>query len=130
MTLDYLPDIDNYGHHLVRLYDFDKKEALEFAKVLKKTILDDLQVLDLSTLPFIKSRNCNLILRLSYEDEGIRSNNQQTFYCDLTLEGFEEMLRLVKPFCEKDTRSHQYLYDIDSPIDFLFSPLGTWEMEI
>ncbi|WP_341224856.1 hypothetical protein [uncultured Arcticibacterium sp.] len=130
MILDYLPEINNFGEKLVRLYDFDSKQALEFAKVLKKVIIDDLQVLDLATLPFIDRKNCNLLLRLSYEDEGIRTNNEQTFYCDLTLDSYVKMLALIHPFCTKETRSHQYLYDIDTPIDFLFSPMGTWEMEI
>lgn len=130
MILDYLPEINNFGEKLIRLYDFDQKEALEFAKTLKKVVVDDLQVLDIASLPFISNKNCNLILRLSYEDEGIRTNNEETFYCDLTLDGFVKMLELIRPFCTKETRSHQYLYDIDTPIDFLFSPLGTWEMEI
>ena len=130
MTLDYLPEINNYGDNLVRLYDFEKEEALEFWKILKKTLVDDLQVLDLSTVPFIEPKNCNLILRLSYEDEGIRTNNQETFYCDMTLDGYVNMLNLVKPFTQKNTRSYQYLYDIDSLTDLLFSPHGTWDMEM
>ena len=130
MTLDFLPHINNFGDNLVRIYDFDKNEALEFAKVLKKTIIDGFQVLDLSTVEFIKRKDINLIMRLAYEDEGIRSNDLKTFYCDLTLEGYIEMFRLIKPFCMKDTRSHEYLYDVDSNTDLLFSPMGTWEMEI
>jgi hypothetical protein len=130
MTLDFIPHINNFGDNLVRLYDFDKNEALEFAKVLKKTIIDDFQVLDLSKVEFIKKKDINLILRLAYENEGIRSNDLKTFYCDLTLEGYIEMFRLIKPFCLKDTRSHEYLYDVDSNTDLLFSPMGTWEMEI
>ncbi|AWV97383.1 hypothetical protein [Arcticibacterium luteifluviistationis] len=129
MILDYLPEINNFGEKLIRLYDFDSKQAMAFAKVLKKVVIEDLQVLDLSTLDFIEKKNCNLILRLSYEDEGIRTNNEETFYCDLTLDSFVKMLELIRPFCTKETRSHQHLYDIDTPIDFLFSPLGTWDME-
>ncbi|MGK0139912.1 MAG: hypothetical protein ACI9DJ_003378, partial [Algoriphagus sp.] len=66
MTLDYLPLINNYGDNLVRLYDFEKEEAAKFWKILKKTLVDDLQVLDLSNVPFIQTKKCNLILRLSY----------------------------------------------------------------
>ncbi|MFT5887099.1 MAG: hypothetical protein ACI9IP_003572 [Arcticibacterium sp.] len=130
MTLDYLPLINNFGDNLVRLYDFEKEEAAKFWKILKKTLVDDLQVLDLATVPFIQAKNCNLIFRLSYEDEGIRTNNQETFYCDLTLDGYINMLNLVKPFTQKNTRSYQYLYDVDSLTDLLFSPFGTWEVEI
>jgi hypothetical protein len=131
MILDFLPHINNFGDNLVRLYDFDKKEAIKFAGAVKLTIVDSFQVLDLSKLDFIdRKEDINLIMRLAYENEGIRSNDNKTFYCDLTLEGFEEILRLIKPFCEKDTRSHEYLYDVDSNTDLLFSPMGTWEMEI
>jgi hypothetical protein len=130
MKLDFIPHINNFGDNLVRLYDFDKNEALEFAKVLKKTIIEGFQVLDLSTLAFIKRKDINLIMRLAYENEGIRSNDLKTFYCDLTLDGYIEMFRLIKPFCMKDTRSHEYLYDVDSNTDLLFSPMGTWETEI
>jgi hypothetical protein len=130
MKLDFIPHINNFGDNLVRLYDFDKNEALEFAKVLKKTIIEGFQVLDLSTLAFIKRKDINLIMRLAYENEGIRSNDLKTFYCDLTLDGYIEMFRLIKPFSMKDTRSHEYLYDVDSNTDLLFSPMGTWETEI
>jgi hypothetical protein len=130
MILDFLPHINNFGDNLVRLYDFDKKEAIKFASAVKTTIVDSFQVLDISKLDFIDRKDINLIMRLDYENEGIRSNDNKTFYCDLTLEGYKEILRLIKPFCAKDTRSHEYLYDVDSNTDLLFSPMGTWEVEI
>jgi hypothetical protein len=36
------------------------------------------------------------------------------------------MVALLDPFCNKETKGYQWLYDIDSDIDFLFSPAGTW----
>jgi hypothetical protein len=36
------------------------------------------------------------------------------------------MISLLDPFCIKDRKGYQYLYDIDNPIDFLFSPAGSW----
>ena len=79
----------------------------------------------LSQVDFIEIHNCNLILGLFKTDEGIFSVDDKTFYCALTLEGYHNLLKLIEPFCEKDTRGYQYLYDIDNPTDFLFAPAGT-----
>ena len=32
------------------------------------------------------------------------------------------MVRLLEPFCKKETKGHQYLYDVDTPTDLLFAP--------
>jgi hypothetical protein len=32
------------------------------------------------------------------------------------------MAKLLEPFCKKETKGFQYLYDIDNPTDLLFSP--------
>lgn len=126
MELDFIPNINEFGENVVRLYNFDKSESTKFRNLIKGVIVDGKQKLDLSQVDFIKGRNCNLILGLFKTNEGILTNDKETFYCALTLEGFEKMLTLLEPFCHKDSRSHQYLYDIDNPIDFLFSPSGTW----
>jgi hypothetical protein len=84
------------------------------------------QPLDLSQVAFIKPRNCNLILGLFESDEGILSRDQHTFYCILTLKGFANMIQLITPFCTKESRGYQYLYEIDNPIDLLFSPTASW----
>ncbi|MDP1747684.1 MAG: hypothetical protein Q8L90_19070, partial [Bacteroidota bacterium] len=55
-------------------------------------------------------------------DEGVFSIDNKTFFCDLTIEGYKEMLRLIEPYCNKNTRSFQMLYDLDTEIDLLFSP--------
>jgi hypothetical protein len=66
------------------------------------------------------------MLRISSLDEGITSSDNKIFYCDLTISGYEQMLLLLEPFCKKETKGYQMLYDIDSLTDFLFSPSGTW----
>lgn len=77
-------------------------------------------------MEFIEARNCNLILGLFKTDEGILSNDNKTFYCALTLESYKNMLKLIEPFCKKESKAYRILYDIDNPTDFLFSPAGTW----
>ncbi len=126
MELDYIENINAYGENVVRLYNFDKSESIKFRDLIKEAIIDKQQKLDLSQVDFIKPRNCNLILGLFKTDEGILRADENIFYCALTLEGFENMLKLLEPFCKKETKGHQYLYEIDNPTDFLFSPAGTW----
>ena len=64
----------------------------------------------------------NLIFGLFKTDEGILTKDNQTFFCVLTIESFRKMIRLLEPFCKKETKSYQYLYDLDTPTDLLFAP--------
>ena len=126
MKLDYIGNINEFGENLLRLYNFDKSQSIKFRDLIIDTIINRKQKLDLSKVDFIEARNCNLILGLFKTDEGILSVDNKTFYCALTLEGYINMLKLLEPFCKKETKGYQYLYDIDNPTDFLFSPAGTW----
>ncbi|MDA7502269.1 hypothetical protein N8482_03245 [Chitinophagales bacterium] len=101
-------------------------EAIKFRNLLEDAIVKKKHKLDLSKVDFIEPRNCNLIFGIFESDEGIFTEDEKTFYCALTLDGYKEMLELMEPFCKKETKGHQYLYDIDSLTDFLFSPAGTW----
>lgn len=126
MKLDYSGPINEYGDNLVRLCDFRKDEAILFRDLLRNTLLEKKTYLDLSTVDFIELRNCNLIFRLYESDEGIISNDNVHFYCDMTVEGYLKMLKLIEPFCMRDTNGYQYLYDVDSLTDLLFAPGGNW----
>ncbi|MEZ7876131.1 MAG: hypothetical protein QMB86_03925 [Polaribacter sp.] len=122
MELDYIENVNGLGENVVRLYNFNKAEAIQFRALLKEKIIDKKQKLDLSEVDFITPRNCNLIFGLFKSDEGIITKDNETFFCVLTLSGFKNMLKLLEPFCNKESRSFQYLYDIDNPTDLLFSP--------
>ena len=126
MKLDFIDNVNEFGESVVRLYDFDKSQAIKLRDLMIQTVVLNKQRLDLSKVDFIEPRNCNLILGLFKTDEGILSSDNQTFYCALTLDNYTNMLKLIEPFCLKNTKGHQYLYDIDNPIDFLFSPAGSW----
>ncbi|MES2837733.1 MAG: hypothetical protein V4667_09430 [Bacteroidota bacterium] len=125
MKLDYIENINAYGDNVVRLYDFEMAEANKFSSLIQQLITNALSI-DLSSIDFIEARNCNLILRICDTDEGITSENDVDFYCDLTVAAYKNMLKLIEPFCKKKTKAHQFLYDVDSPTDLLFSPAGTW----
>jgi hypothetical protein len=122
MELDYIENVNGLGENVVRLYNFNKAEAIQFRALLQNTIINKKQKLDLSEVDFIAPRNCNLIFGLFKSDEGIITKDNETFFCVLTLSGFKNMLKLLEPFCNKESRSFQYLYDIDNPTDLLFSP--------
>jgi len=126
MTLDYIDNINSYGENIVRLYNFNKLQAVKFSQAIQQIIISNKKQLDLSTLDFIEARNCNLILRIANEDVGMVSSDKINFFCDLTIKGFENMVLLLEPFCSKETKGYQWLYDIDNLTDFLFSPGGTW----
>ena len=125
MELDFIDNINEYGENVVRLFNFDKNQAIKFRDLVKDTIVNRKQKLVLSEVDFIEIHNCNLILGLFKTDEGIFSVDKKTFYCALTLEGYQNLLELIEPFCKKDSKGYQYLYDIDNPTDFLFAPAGT-----
>lgn len=126
MYLDFIDEINEYGDNIVRLYDFDSAEAIKFKQILHQTLVLDKKSLDLSDLNFIEARNCKLTLRIADEDEGITTSDKNQFFCDMTIAGYERMIGLLEQFCNKETKGYQFLYDIDSHTDFLFSPAGTW----
>lgn len=125
MKLEYIEDFNGYEENILRLYNFDKIQAIKFRDLIQDIIVNRKQKLDLSKVGFIENDNYNLILGLFKTDEGIISNDNKNFICALTLDGFKNMLKLIEPFCNKETKSYQYLYDIDNPTDFMFSPSGT-----
>ena len=129
MEIDYLDDINGHDQNIVRLYNFNKAEAIQFRDLLKDTIIDKRQKLDVSKVDFIEPRNCNLIFGLFKSDEGILTKDNETFFCVLTLEGFNKMIELIEPFCKKESKGYQYLYDIDNPTDLMFCPSATYDEE-
>ena len=126
MTLDYFYKVNGYGENIVRLYDFDRAEAEKLRLNIQRFIASGEKLLNLSSLDFINERNCTLTFRIAEEDEGIITDDEVIFFCDLTKNGFDKMVDLLEPFCKKETKGYQWLYDLDNPTDLLFSPAGTW----
>lgn len=133
MKLEFLDDISDGGRfknvvsdRLVRLYDFDAIQATKLKDNIIENILKANKALDLSSLDFIEPINCNLTFIISDKDEGLKSHDKMNFVCALTPSLYQEMTLLIEPFCKEKLNGYQWLYDIDTPIDFLFSPGGTW----
>ena len=125
MELDYIENVNGLEQNIVRLYNFNKAEAIQFRDLIQDTIVSKKQKLDLSQVDFITSRNCNLIFGLFKSDEGIITQDNKTLFCVLTLAGFENMVQLLNPFCLRESKGYQYLYDVDNPTDLLFCPTAT-----
>jgi len=122
MELDYINNYNGLEENIVRLYNFNKAEAILFRDLLIDVVITKKQKLDVSQVDFIDTENYNLIFGLFKTDEGILTKDNQTFFCILTIESFRKMIRLLEPFCKKETKSYQYLYDLDTPTDLLFAP--------
>ncbi len=120
MVLDYKENINEFGDNLVRIYGFNKAEATLLRDVIRTEVLENKKELNLGALEFMVTFDFNLIMRLSETDEGVIAENGIN-YCDLTREGYENMLFLIEPYCHKETRTFAYLYDVDSPTDIIFS---------
>lgn len=125
MELDYIDNVNGLDENIVRLFNFDKAEAIQFRDLLIDAILTRKEKLDLSQVDFITSHSCNLIFGLFKSDEGILSKDNETFFCILTLEGYQKMVELIEPFCVKESKSFRYLYDVDTPTDLLFAPAAS-----
>lgn len=121
MKLKFLENINEYDEHAVRLNDFDKTQAAMFLQILKDLITNKNAFINLSDYEFIEPVNCELILRISETDEGIITEDNTHFFCDLTLKSYSEMIKLIEPFCIRETDAYRILYDLDNPIDFIFS---------
>lgn len=126
MQLDFIDNINAFDESMIRLYDFDRSEAILFKELIEEVIIKNNKKVNLASVDFIEPRNCNMLMGIGKEDDGILTQDQKIFYCILRIETYEKMLELIQPFCEKETKAHQYLYDIDNPIDFLFAPAGSW----
>ena len=133
MKLEFLDDLTDRGKYvkivseqLIRLYDFDEHQALSLKEIIEKELLGRQKEISLPSLDFVEPLNCNLTFKLSGIDRGITMADNGDFECYLTDTAYKEMTYLIEPFCVKEATGYQWLYDIDCPIDLLFSPGGTW----
>ncbi|ABG58657.1 hypothetical protein [Cytophaga hutchinsonii] len=121
MKLEFLYQINEFDEHAVRLSDFNSAQARAFRDAVQQVVLTEKKALDVHTLDFVESVNCLFTLRIAAEDLGIEEVVGKHLYCDLTTAGYKNMVRLLEPFCNKESKGYEWLYDIDTPIGFLFS---------
>lgn len=133
MQLEFLNDISDGGKHpdvvsnqLIRLFDYDASEATQLKEAINNVVIEKKEALNLASLSFIVPVNCSLTMYLAESSIGITTRDQKAFTCALTVADYITMLELMEPFCGDGGEGHQWLYDTHSPIDFLFSPSGSW----
>jgi hypothetical protein len=121
MKLEFLKNINRYDEHAIRLSDFNSSQAVLFREVIVCFIASEEIEINLVNIDFIQYVNCNLTIRISDEDIGISTKDQLNFFCNLTTATYQMLIFLLEPFCKKKSKGYQWLYDIDTPIGFLFS---------
>jgi hypothetical protein len=121
MKLEFLHQINEFNEHAVRLSNFDSSQAKAFQKAIQEIIIGSKNPLNVHELDFIESVNCLFTMRIAYEDIGLEEVEGKHLYCDLTLKSYVKMVLLIEPFCNKESKGYQWLYDVDTPIDLLFS---------
>jgi hypothetical protein len=121
MKLAFLKNINGYDEHAIRLSDFNSSQAVLFREVIIYFIANKEKEMNLANIEFIQHVNCSLTIRISDEDIGISTQDQLIFFCDLTTATYQMVIFLLEPFCKKESKGYQWLYDIDTPIGFLFS---------
>ncbi|WP_431216302.1 hypothetical protein ACQ86N_17730 [Puia sp. P3] len=84
MKLEFLDDLTDGGKYvnvvsegLIRLFDFDKHQALSLKEVIEKELLDRQQEISLSSLNFVEPLNCNLTLKLLSINQGITTAKKE-----------------------------------------------------
>jgi hypothetical protein len=126
VKLQHLPSAPTVDEELVRLFDFGPEESNMLVAAITLWLRDTSAPLDLAKLPFISAVNCTLRLVMVAQDEGIHEVSTDIYDCRLTVDSFRRMLELMGPFSKSETRGYQWLYDLETPIEFLFSPNGSW----
>lgn len=120
---------DNYSD----LYKCDKIICLSHFSLSELHLLiqslKDVQkgnVVVLSEQPYIYYKEIRLELRLSSIDYGISQNNEMSFVCNLSASAYENAINLIQHLLQNEMNGFQWLYDIDTSIEFLLSKDAKW----
>jgi len=124
MILDFIDNINGFGDNIVRLSNFTHQEATSFKSLMTESIIIENNAFELKDVEFIESKDCSLTFRIGLEDEGISTSDKKSFFCDMTVAGYRNMIALIEPYCKRDRKSYTMLYDVDSNTDLLFTPSG------
>ena len=125
VKIEYLAEGSNQCP-LIRLDEFDRTEIEELRQLVKSLSVGSLSEASLKDKPWIESvGGCDINLRLGDRDEGIRQRGAMTFECVLTSSGWNNIEGLLEPFCQSDTRSHQWLISAGN-VSLLLSHDGQW----
>jgi hypothetical protein len=98
-----------------------------FRKILSSLGNGSISEINLSDLPFLSSvSGCNVVLKVGTTDKGTIRVSSGVFKCILTKDTWQRAEVLVEPFCTGNFKGYQWLYNLNTDIQFLFSPSGKW----
>jgi hypothetical protein len=130
MKIEYLTNT-NPAHpkdSILRIFDFTSSEACQFRDILSKLADGLCTEIVLNSFPFVTSvADCRLVLKVGQKDKGVISLSANNFECILTRDAWEDAQAFVEPFCDtRDVSGYQWLYNLNTHIELLFSKNGDW----
>jgi len=130
MKIEYLTNT-NPAHpkdSILRIFDFTSSEACQFRDILSKLADGSIPEINVSELPFVTPiAGCRLTLQVGSRDKGVIRASNSAFECILTKLTWENAEGLVEPFCDaREFSGYQWLYNLDTDIELLFSQNGDW----
>jgi len=130
MKIEYLSNTDlaHPNDSILRIFDFDTEEASKFRDIVSKLAHGKTSKFDLNNMPFIfPVKDCRLVLKKGTKNRGVIQVSQKSFDCILKKEAWKNAYDLIGPFCDSsNSNGHQWLYDLGTDIELLFSPTGKW----
>lgn len=130
MKIEYLSHTDpaHPNDSILRIFDFDTTEASKFREIVYKLARGKISEFELNDLPFIVPvKSCRLVLKKGTKNRGVIQVSKKSFECILKKEAWENVHDLIGPFCDSiSSNVYQWLYDLDTDIELLFSPTGKW----
>ncbi len=113
---------------LLRLYDFDTKQAGQLQSLLSSLADGTQNEKSLQeALSAEAVEDCRLVLQVADKDQGIVWNAQaDTFFCRLRCSSWESVAELVWPFCVSSVAGTFQWLNETSRIRWLLSPNGLW----
>ena len=114
------------GRSADQAVDFGPEQANMLVAAFASWFRDTSLPPDLDKLPLISAVNCKLGLVLATQDKSICEVSSSTYDRRITVHSFGRMLELTKPLAKGKAGGYHWLYDVDTPIDLLFSPNGSY----
>lgn len=129
MNIEHITNTNpaNSNDSILRLCDFDASEACQFRDILAGLANGSVSRVELKSFSFVHvSADCDLILTVGQKNKGVVILSDNVFECVLTKEKWKDAECLVQPFCEGNMTGYQWLYDLNTDVELLFSPSGRW----
>ena len=109
---------------IICLSHFTKEDLLLFENVLEN--MQQRNFCRVSEEKFIQKTDVVLDFVISTNDNGIIQLGKKNFSCQLTRGAYREMEYIVKELLKNKLEGFQWLYNLDTSIDYLLSKDAKW----